>query len=266
MEKEALMTTGIRTTHDFCWINLMTPQGGRAADFYAKLLGWTYGEMPGVPGGRIILVEGRAAGALMDLDTVKMPPGTPAVIGVLVRVDDADATSAKVKALGGSAEPVMDVMDNGRMGLCTDPNGAVFGIWQPKSKLGFEMDSRAHGAASWFETIAGDVPRAVGFYEGLFGWKHEEVSPVPGMTYTLFKLGQRPVAAAFKPVKGPDDPPHWATTFTVKDADEAARRARELGADVCFGPEGIPGVGRFALLKSPQGVSFNVLAPYRDAS
>src|SRR5262249_1880437 len=116
-----MMTTGTRQIHDICFINLMTPDASKAKAFYARLFGWTYGEMPGAPGGHLILVDGRTGGALMDLgdadvhqavhgDESEPPPGMPAWIGVMIRVESVDATVAKVNALGGQAEPPMDVL------------------------------------------------------------------------------------------------------------------------------------------------------------
>jgi len=51
-------------------------------------------------------------------------------------------------------------------------------------------------------------------------------------------------------------PPHWATYFTVDDADATAREATQLGATLCLPPQDIPGVGRFCGITSPQGVTF----------
>ncbi|UQA60568.1 VOC family protein [Polyangium aurulentum] len=252
------MTTGTRKTHDFCWINVMTPEAERARAFFGKLFGWTYGEMPGVPGSQLILVGGRTAGALMDLAVANMPPGTPAVIGVLVKVEDADAAVAKVASLGGRADQVFDALDNGRMAVCTDPNGAVFGLWQPKKQAGMDVDSHAHGAPGWFETITSDAGRAAAFYSALFGWTVEE-QQMPGMTYTLFKLDAVPVGGAMPILPNMGDvPPHWGVSFSVTNADETARLGVELGATLLFPVGDIPGVGRFAMLQSPQGVPFQI--------
>ncbi|MDC3957050.1 VOC family protein [Polyangium jinanense] len=254
------MTTGTRKTHDFCWINLMTPEAERARAFFGALFGWTYGEMPGVPGGQLILVGERTAGALMDLAAANMPQGTPPVIGVMVKVESADAAVAKVTSLGGRAEPAFDVLENGRMAMCTDPNGAVFAVWQPKKEAGMDVDSHAHGAPSWFETITSDVGRATAFYATLFGWTPEEQQPVPGMTYTLFKLDGVPVAGAMQALPHVGDvPPHWGMSFAVTNADETVRRGVELGASLCIPVQELPCVGRFALLKSPQGVPFHIV-------
>jgi predicted enzyme related to lactoylglutathione lyase len=253
------MTTGTRKTNDFCFLNLMTTDAANAKAFYGRLFGWTYGEMPGVPGGHLILVDGHTAGAVMDLETVKMPPGTPAVIGLMIKVESADEAVAKVNALGGSAEPAFDVMENGRMSMCKDPQGAVFAIWQPKKEQGIDCDSHAHGAPGWFEVQTSDAPAAVRFYTQLFGWEPEEHA-MPHFTYTVFKLGGRPVAGVmpFVPQMG-DVAPHWATNFSVNDAPASEQLAAELGGKVCMPTMAIPNVGRFASLRSPQGVPFYVL-------
>lgn len=254
------MTTGPRKTHDFCWLNLMTPKANAARDFFAGLLGWTYGEMPGVPGGSLILVDGLAAGAMMDLDANVMPPGTPPVIGAMVRVDDAAATVAKAVALGGQGDPPMTVMENGRMALVTDPCGAMIGLWEPLSKHGFDCDGRAHGAPTWFETLTSDDAKAVAFYGALFGWTAKAEHPAPGMTYHLLSLDGAPVAGAMRIAPPmPPVPSHWATTFAVRGIDEVAARCARLGGELCMPVHGLDGVGRFALLKSPQGVSFSVM-------
>jgi hypothetical protein len=256
MGQEVLMTTGKRSVHDFCFINLMTPDAAKAKAFFAELFGWTYGEMPGVPGGALIQVEGRTAGAVMDL--AACPPDVPAVIGVMVGVESADATAARVAALGGRAEPAMD-FENGSMAMCFDPNGAAFGIWQARTEHGFEHDSHAHGAPSWFETLTTDAGRAVAFYAELFGWK-PQVEQMPGGSYTVFKLGSVPIAGTMKmPSQTAGATPHWGTYFAVKSVDETAKLGAKLGATVCMPPTDIPQVGRFALLTSPQGVPFHVI-------
>jgi len=165
------MATGMRKTGEFCWINMITPQPTEARDFFAKLLGWTYVELPGM--GHAIQVGGRNIGGLFDLNGPNTPKGTPPFIGVMVKVDSADAACQKAIALGGTAKPAFDVMDQGRMAVCTDPNDAEFDVWEPKKGPGMDADSSHHGAPSWFETMTTDVDRAARFYAELFGWTPE---------------------------------------------------------------------------------------------
>lgn len=250
------MAKGKRRFHDFNWINVMTTEADRAASFFTSVLGWTYADE--APCVKVILVDGLPAGGLIDLAVC--PPGLTTSIGVMIKVESAEAAVARVNALGGEAEPVFDMPD-GRMSACKDPCGGVFHVWQPLTKDGAECDSHAHGAPTWFETLTTDVDRAVRFYTELFGWQAAVEEPAPGMTYTVFKHGDVPIAGAmrFAPDKMGGIPPHWATYFAVDSADEAVRLAKQHGATICLGPQDIPKVGRFALMKSPQGVPFHVL-------
>jgi len=248
------MTTGTRRPGEFCWINMLTPQPAEACAFFGKLLGWTYGEIPGM--GHVVKVGGRDIGGLFDLAGPNTPPGTLPLIGVMVKVESADAACTKVASLGGKARPAVDIMDAGRMAVCTDPNGAEFDLWEPKKGQGTDVDSSLHGAPSWFETLTTDVDRAAAFYSGLFGWTPEAM-PMPGWTYTTFKLGDGYVAGLMQitPEMGKLKP-HWGTYFTVKNADESAQEAVKLGAKLCVPVRDIPGVGRFCGITSPQGVTF----------
>jgi predicted enzyme related to lactoylglutathione lyase len=45
----------------------------------------------------------------------------------------------------------------------------------------------------------------------------------------------------------------------VDDVDATARRAGELGGRVLVGPQDIPGVGRFAVVKDPQGATITFI-------
>jgi len=251
------MTTGIRKTGEICWINMLTPQPAAAREFFGELLGWTYAEIPGM--GHRVQVGGRDIGGLFDLEGPNAPPGTSPHIGVLVRVDSADATCKNVTSLGGEARPAFDIMDQGRIAACTDPNGAGFVVWEPKKFLGTDADSNDHGAPSWFEMMTTDVTHAAKFYSELFGWK-PEVRPMPGFEYTTFKHGTEYVAGMMQitPRMGKQRP-HWGTYFTVRDAGQTAQEAVVLGANLCVPVQDIPGIGRLCGITSPQGVTFYVI-------
>lgn len=46
----------------------------------------------------------------------------------------------------------------------------------------------------------------------------------------------------------------------VDDADEAASKTQELGGEVLLAPIDVPGMGRAAMLRDPQGGVFGVFA------
>jgi predicted enzyme related to lactoylglutathione lyase len=251
------MAVGVRRPGEFCWINVLSPEPAKACDFFAKVLGWTYFDMSGMGFG--IKANGKDIGGLFDLHGPHTPPGTPPVIGVLIKVANADQTVERVRTLGGKANPAFDVLDNGRLAVCFDPNGAQFDVWQSKRASMTEADTSWHGVPSWSETITSDVSRAKEFYRELFDWTAESM-PMLDFEYTVFSLGQDRVAGMMpiQPEMG-NVPPHWGTYFTVKDVDETVKIAKAAGGTIHIEPMDIPSVGRFAMIVSPQGVNFYVI-------
>jgi len=81
----------------------------------------------------------------------------------------------------------------------------------------------------------------------------------PGPAYWLFRHGDRHVAGlmAITPEMGNIEP-HWATYFTVTDIEAVVRQAVQLGGRPIVPIMDALGVGRFAGLRSPQGVVFRV--------
>jgi predicted enzyme related to lactoylglutathione lyase len=51
----------------------------------------------------------------------------------------------------------------------------------------------------------------------------------------------------------PGVPPHWTAYITVTDVDAVAKKAQEMGGTALVPPTDIPTVGRFCVLKDPQG-------------
>ena len=242
---------------------MLTPQPKAACEFFGKLLGWTYVEMPGM--GYTVLVGGRNIGGLFDLHGPNTPPGTPAYIGVMVKVENADALCQKIAAFGGKARPAFDIMDHGRLSVCFDPNGGEFDAWEPQKMHGTDVDSTLHGAPCWFQTLTSDVELAAKFYCDVFGWTAEvKAMPMRGVNYTSFKLNGEPVAGMLPilPQMG-EVKPHWATYFTVSDVTACARDAVQLGAKLCVRVHDIPDVGSICGITSPQGVTFYVFKPVR---
>lgn len=248
------MATTTRKPGDFCWMNMITPQPDAARAFFGQLLGWTFDDMPGM--GHSVLVDGHHIGGLFDRDAPQTPPGTKPVIGAMIKVDSADATADRVKALGGTVATVFDVGDAGRIAVCYDLDGANVDVWEPKASQGMDVDPNTHGAPSWFEIMSRDPERAAAFYTGLFGWTAEAMA-MPDGAYTTFKLGNDYVAGLMQmPAELGDTPPAWGTYFTVRDADATAQEAVTLGAMLVVPPQDVPGVGRFCGIVSPQGVMF----------
>lgn len=113
---------------------------------------------------------------------------------------------------------------------------------------------RQHGAFSWCELMTTDVEAAKGFYTGLFGWETEEMS-MPDMTYTVIKAGNKGIGGIMCMPKDapPGMPPMWGAYVTVDDVDATALTAEQLGGKLVVPPRDIPDVGRFCVIRDPQG-------------
>lgn len=108
----------------------------------------------------------------------------------------------------------------------------------------------------WYELAADDLDAAQAFYERISAWKIEP-SGMPGIDYRLAQAGERQVAGmmAIRDMKA-DLKPSWRGFIAVDDVDAMTGRIKEAGGTVCFGPEDIPGIGRFAACNDPQGAFF----------
>ncbi len=113
-----------------------------------------------------------------------------------------------------------------------------------------------NGAFVWYDLATTDPEAAGQFYKGVVGWA---VEPVPEMHYTLFKVGEtRATGMMSLPphLREAGVPPHWCGYIMVDDVDSMADKVKQHGGSLKFGPEDIPGVGRFAAMTDPQGPPF----------
>jgi predicted enzyme related to lactoylglutathione lyase len=246
-----------------CWVDLGSPDLDASVEFYATLLGWDVPESENAEqtgGYRIATQRGKSAAGMMTL----MQEGQPPAWTTYVSVDDADATAAAVREGGGKvlAEP-MDVLELGRMAVFVDPSGAVFGAWQPGSFAGAELVNEP-GSYSWNELNTRDPDGAKGFYSAVFGWTGRDMEMGEAGTYTTWRLAgaaeDDESIGGLLDMRGrvPDEvPPHWLTYFTVEDLDASIEKAKELGANVIFGPMELPN-GRLAIVIDPQGAAFGI--------
>ena len=113
----------------------------------------------------------------------------------------------------------------------------------------------------WHELMTTDTRGAGKFYQEVAG-----LTVTPGPYLMLFS-GEEPVGGLVGPTPegpvwpsgGPD--PHWIAYIGVADVDGAAKRARELGGQILLPPVNIPGFGRAAVLRDPQGAAFGIFSP-----
>jgi len=243
-----------------CWFELATTNQTAAKQFYTQLFGWVVQDNPMGPAGvyTMFKLDGQDAAAAYTLEPKMVEQGVPTHWNVYFSVKNADESTAKAASLGGKiVQPPFDVMEHGRMAICTDPGGAVFALWQPKQHFGAGVINQ-NNTVCWCELATWDVPKAREFYTALFGWETKGAANMP--TYVEFSVGGQPKGGLL-PM---DDewkgmPSHWGIYFMVADCDATAAKAKELGAMLRHGPFDAPGVGRMAMLADPQGAGFSII-------
>ena len=259
-----------------CWVDTNQPDPGAAAAFYSGLFGWEVEDvMPA--GSEVRYYIGRIRGG--DVAGIgPIPEGAPstALWNTYIAVTSADDTAAKVKAAGGKVlmEPA-DVMEAGRAAVFSDPEGAVFCVWQANQHQGARIVNEP-GSVNFNGLNTRNPDAAKTFYGAVFGWRtlaldgaemwtlpgygdHLELND-PGLrerTAAMGVPGFEDVVASLNPLAAdqPDVPAHWSVTFATDDADATARKAAELGGTVLAPPFDAPWV-RITVIADPQGATF----------
>jgi len=127
------------------------------------------------------------------------------------------------------------------------------------------MQPLPHKGFVWHELMTSDPDQAQQFYAEVVGISVAPMGDEPG-AYRLAMFDGQPVGGFVGPRPdgspwpsgGPE--PHWIASFGVPDAEEAARKTQELGGEVLLAPVDVPGMGRAAVLRDPQGAVFGVFA------
>jgi len=141
------------------------------------------------------------------------------------------------------------------MAIIADPQGAYLGIYQP-----YGEGSDSEGVFVWDELGTNDVDAAQRFYEEVFGW----VTTDMGEDFGGYRIFDRPGGtgqghAGLMQLQDTSIPPMWTPYIGVDDTDKCCAKAQELGAATIVEPMDVPGVGRFAILKDPQGAVFGII-------
>ncbi|WP_030737898.1 VOC family protein [Streptomyces griseus] len=255
-----------------CWADVQLSDLEAGKRFYGGLFGWIFRAGDGMP-----FADAFSGGRLVAALAAKKDGRMPTTWGVYFATDDIRATVAAIREHGGQiiTEPVRA----GRAGIvaqAADPGGAVFGLWQPEEREGFEKQNEP-GSFCWTEVYTRQPDRVDPFYEKVFGfrgtdldetghdvsddaealvdfrmWSPEGVEPGPDTA-----IGGRSVITDAFPAELPS---YFLVYFAVADCDAAAELTVRLGGRVAQPPFDIP-YGRMAVLHDDQGAVFAVLQP-----
>ncbi len=242
------------------WVELGTTDPSAASRYYGDLFGWTTEDLGPEAGGYSLLrLHGKQVGGI----GTSMDPERPPEWSVYLASADAEDTAERVIANGGRVVlSPMDVMDQGRMAIFTDPTGATFAVWEAGATAGAELVNET-GSMAWAELMTSDVDRAKDFYHEVFPLDIRDIPMPDGTNYTLLETEGQSVAGAMPiPAEMSRMPSHWSAYFAVEDCNATADRAVSLGGSEVLREDSV--AGRFAVLTDPQGASFSILQPDPD--
>ncbi|MFA3876529.1 VOC family protein [Streptomyces sp. MMCC 100] len=234
-----------------CWVDAQLSDVEAGRRFYGELFGWTFQD-EGEPEESPYRAPGESVRACLDGEPVaalvrKTDGRMPTVWSVYFHTPDAAALTARIRAGGGQiVTPPHPVGDLGTAALAADPDGAVFGLWQPGRRTGF---ARRHepGTFAWAELYTRDTEAANAFYGDLF---HDalfgpDASP---------DFGRARVSDVF----AAEMPPHFLVHFLVEDVAAGLATVARLGGRVRV-PPFETSYGRVAVVSDGQGASFALL-------
>lgn len=131
--------------------------------------------------------------------------------------------------------------------------------------MGQEALSLPRSGFVWHELMSTDPKQSEGFYQQVAGVKVTLMGDEPD-AYRMLLVGGQPVGGMAGPRPDQEGWPsggpeaHWIAYLGTDDVDAAARKAQELGGEVLLPPVDVPGMGRAAVLRDPQGAAFGVFA------
>ena len=99
------------------------------------------------------------------------------------------------------------------------------------------------GQFVWREIMTPNVEDTLRFYGEVIGWKHDTHAMGNGESYTMLKVGEKPVGGCMK-LPASNIPPHWALYVSVDDVDATAALATKNGGKIHFGPDNAGEFGR----------------------
>ncbi|MSO79318.1 MAG: VOC family protein [Acidimicrobiia bacterium] len=126
------------------------------------------------------------------------------------------------------------------------------------------MTAYTPGVPCWIDLSTADREAAMKFYTAVLGWKDYDVSPEEAGFYTMPRMKDQSVAGMM--TQSDDEtnmgvPPHWNTYVRVDSADDATKKAKDLGATIVVEPMDVMDVGRMAVFLDPEGAGICVWQP-----
>lgn len=233
-----------------CWVDLASPDLDVARAFYGAVLGWEF-EVGGPEYGGYTMCSRDGADAAGIGPA--MSPEQPTAWTVYLATTDAAATAEAVTTAGGQvlAGP-MGIPERGTLVAFTDPQGVMYGAWQPGPFIGASLVNEPGGLV-WEDLRSPDPDSSRAFLSTVFGLQHDPLENGPP-GYTTLRLDEPFPLGGVGPMFGSAQP-HWLVYFGVSDVDAALATVTAEGGQVQGGVDDTP-FGRMVTVTDPAGASF----------
>jgi predicted enzyme related to lactoylglutathione lyase len=241
----------------FVWFELVSNAPKKAQEFYGEVLGWKVQAFPmGDETYDMIFAGDTMIGGYAAPASPRQRPHWISYVSV----EDVDAAAKAAAANGGRViDAPYDLPGVGRTARIADPQGAE--ICPFKNATGDPADEDAsQGRFFWNELHTTDVAKGLAFYEKVVGFRSRAMDMGPGGTYHILEKNGVGRGGATEHM-GPGAAAHWLPYVFVDDPEATIAKAKRLGAKIQFGPEDIPGVGRFGVFEDPTGAVLAVMKP-----
>ena len=194
---------------DIGYLTWRTPDVGRAASFYAHVLGWRSDD------------AGRVTNTVEPLD---FSPAQHSTLFCCYAVADLDESRAAIVAAGGQVGSSRE-SSVGTLLEASDPDGTAFAVYVPQPGQPRPMlNGSGPGELSYVTYEVADSAVFREFYGRVLGWTFE-----PGRVADGWQVRDtQPMAGA----AGGADQPRIVPMWTVADVDAAVVRVREAGGTV----------------------------------
>jgi predicted enzyme related to lactoylglutathione lyase len=113
------------------------------------------------------------------------------------------------------------------------------------------------GTPCWVDLGVSDIPKAIGFYSGVFGWEVMQGGPEVG-GYSMAYADGKSVAGIGPKMGPPEAPAAWTVYIATDDADATAARVKGAGGQLLMDPMDVMDVGRMAIASDITGAAFGI--------
>ncbi|WP_159706229.1 VOC family protein [Arthrobacter sp. 18067] len=241
------------TSGEPCWADLQTRDVAAAKDFYQRVFGWSYKDLP-TPDGRSYaqaFVKDQLVAVIAPQNPTQEAAGTHGQWNVYIAATDTEEIADDAVHAGGKLQFGPEaVADTGVLAFIEPPGGGTTGIWQAGTHIGSHLFNEP-GALAWAELLTPEPQAAVGFFQQLFGHEVTEYPQDDGGSYSTLMVNGDEVAGVVPAGEG--DEPGWQIYFGVADLRKAADAAAAAGGEVLVEPEDHPETGSLATIQDPQG-------------